>query len=57
MVDLITPITFTLVTGLDEVDYRFDARIPKLGPLAKVPLIEHGGLKSVLSAAMTAFRC
>ena len=23
-------------------------RIPKLGPLAKVPLIEHGGLKSVV---------
>ncbi len=48
LVDLITPITFTLVTGLDEVDYRFDARIPKLGPLAKVPLIENGGLKSVV---------
>ena len=30
------------------VDYRFDARIPKLGPLAKTPLIEHGGLKSVV---------
>jgi intracellular multiplication protein IcmK len=48
LVDLITPITFTLKTGLDEVDYRFDARIPKLGPLAKVPLIENGGLKSVV---------
>ena len=48
LVDLITPITFTLQTGLDEVDYRFDARIPKQGPLAKTPLIEHGGLKSVV---------
>lgn len=48
LVDLITPITFTLNTGLDEVDYRFDARIPKIGPLAKVPLIEHGGLRSVV---------
>jgi intracellular multiplication protein IcmK len=48
LVDLITPITFTLQTGLDEVDYRFDARIPKQGPLAKVPLIENGGLKSVV---------
>ena len=47
LVDLITPITFTLQTGLDEVDYRFDARIPKQGPLAKTPLIENGGLKTV----------
>ncbi len=47
LVDLITPITFTLQTGLDEVDYRFDARIPKQGPLAKTPLIEYGGLKAV----------
>ena len=48
LVDLITPITFTLQTGLDEVDYRFDARIPKQGPLAKTPLIENGGLKTVV---------
>jgi intracellular multiplication protein IcmK len=50
LVDLITPITFTLQTGLDEVDYRFDARIPKQGPLAKTPLIEYGGLKTVTGA-------
>ena len=48
LVDLNTPVTFTLTTGLDVVDYRFDARIPKLGPLAKTPLIEHGGLKTVV---------
>jgi len=48
LVDLITPVTFTLNTGEDVVDYRFDARIPKPGPLAKVPLIEHGGLKTVV---------
>lgn len=47
LVDLITPITFTLQTGIDEVYYRFDARIPKAGPLAKTPLIEYGGLKAV----------
>lgn len=47
LVDLITPVTFSIHTGLDEVDYRFDARIPKQGPLAKTPLIEYGGLKSV----------
>lgn len=47
LVDLITPVTFTLETGLKEVYYRFDVRIPKRGPLAKAPLIEHGGLKMV----------
>lgn len=47
LVDLIAPITMTLKTGLDEVYYRFDARIPKSGPLAKAPLIEYGGLKSI----------
>lgn len=46
LVDLITPVTFTLQAGLDEVYYRFDARIPKQGPLAKIPLIEYGGLKT-----------
>jgi intracellular multiplication protein IcmK len=48
LVDLITPITFTLQTGLDEVYYRFDARIPKQGPLAKTPLIANGGLRAVV---------
>lgn len=46
LVDLITPVTFTLQTGLDEVYYRFDARVPKQGPLARVPLIANGGLKA-----------
>lgn len=47
LVDLITPITFRFDIGIEEVDYRFDARIPKQGPLAKTPLIEYGGLKTV----------
>ena len=47
LVDLITPVTFSLKSGLDEVYYRFDARIPKAGPLAKAPLIEYGGLNTV----------
>ncbi|MFH1157378.1 MAG: DotH/IcmK family type IV secretion protein [Pseudomonadota bacterium] len=47
LVDMITPVAFTLLTGLDEVYYRFDARIPKQGPLAKTPLIEFGGLNAV----------
>lgn len=50
LVDLITPITFTMRTGLNEVHYRFDARIPKQGPLAKTPLIEFGGLKATAGA-------
>jgi intracellular multiplication protein IcmK len=50
LVDLITPITFTLTAGLEEVYYRFDARIPKQGPLAKTPLIEYGGLKTAVGA-------
>lgn len=50
LVDLITPVTFTLQTGLDEVDYRFDARIPKTGPLAKAPLIENGGIKTTVGS-------
>jgi intracellular multiplication protein IcmK len=44
LVDLITPVIFTLTTGLDQVDYRFDARIAKPGPLAKTPIIEYGGI-------------
>ncbi|MDP2204780.1 MAG: DotH/IcmK family type IV secretion protein [Alphaproteobacteria bacterium] len=47
LVDLITPVTVRLETGLDEVHYRFDARIPRPGPLAKTPLIQYGGLKAV----------
>jgi intracellular multiplication protein IcmK len=47
LVDLITPITMRLSTGVDWVHYRLDVRIPKPGPLAKTPLIEYGGLKSV----------
>jgi intracellular multiplication protein IcmK len=46
LVDLITPITFSLRTDLGETYYRVDARIPKYGPLAKAPIIEHGGLSA-----------
>lgn len=46
LVDLITPVTLRLVTGIDEVHYRFDARIPRPGPNAKTPIIEYGGLKA-----------
>lgn len=37
-----TPLTFSLDAGGQEVHYRFDARIPKLGPNAKTSLIDRG---------------
>lgn len=47
LIDMITPVTMRLTTGLDWVHYRLDVRIPKSGPLAKTPLIEYGGIKTV----------
>lgn len=40
--NIATPITFSLDSGGDEVHYRFDARIPLLGPNAKASLIDRG---------------
>lgn len=48
LVDLITPITFSLVAGLDEVHYRFDARIPKAGPLAKAQIMDSTSLDNTV---------
>lgn len=39
---LATPLTFTLESGGKEVHYRFDARVPQLGPNAKTSLIDRG---------------
>lgn len=47
LVDMITPVVMRLTTGIDWVHYRLDVRIPKPGPLAKTPIIEYGGLKTV----------
>lgn len=46
LIDMITPLTMRVVTGLDWVHYRVDVRIPRPGPLAKTPIIEYGGLKA-----------
>jgi intracellular multiplication protein IcmK len=46
-VDMTTPVILRLTTGIDWVHYRLDLRIPKPGPLAKTPIIEYGGLKTV----------
>lgn len=47
LLNLNTPITFILKTHRDSMHYRFDARIPDYGPMAKVPLIEGGGVSLV----------
>lgn len=40
LVGLVTPITITLRTQRDEVQYRVDIRVPQRGPNARIPLIE-----------------
>ena len=42
LLKMTTPITFSLNSGGDEVNYRFDARIPEYGPNARMPLIDEG---------------
>jgi intracellular multiplication protein IcmK len=44
--DLSTPIIFKLAAGGTTVDYRFDARVPRLGPNAKLALIERRQLEA-----------
>jgi len=44
--DLSTPVIFRLSAGGPTVDMRYDARIPKLGPGAKVPLINRPHLEA-----------
>ncbi|MGE3770341.1 MAG: DotH/IcmK family type IV secretion protein [Bdellovibrionales bacterium] len=38
--DLPTPVTFRVSAGNDIVHYRYDARIPRMGPNAKIALIQ-----------------
>lgn len=42
LVKMATPITLTLKTERDAVQYRLDLRVPEFGPLAAAPLIEGG---------------
>ena len=44
--DLSTPIILRLASGGPTVDMRYDARVPKLGPNAKIPLIGRPRLES-----------
>lgn len=40
--DLPTPVIFKLASGGSNFHMRFDAQVPKLGPNARIPLIERG---------------
>ena len=42
LVGLNAPVIMTLETNRDLVHYRFDAVVPKMGPVAEVPLIDPG---------------
>ncbi len=42
LIGLNTPLSFKLRASTGTVFYRYDARIPKLGPKAVAPLIQHG---------------
>lgn len=45
--DLTTPIVFRLAADTStDVDMRFDARVPKFGPGAKIPLVDHSRLEA-----------
>jgi intracellular multiplication protein IcmK len=48
LLTLKTPLTMTLETGRDVVQYRVDARIPEYGPFASAPLMQ--GAKSTMVA-------
>jgi intracellular multiplication protein IcmK len=46
LVDLNTPVIFSLQSDLGDVDVRFDAQIPEYGPNAEMPLIDNGGIQT-----------
>lgn len=52
LVDLKTPIVFRIQAFDDVVQYRFDARIPKRGPGAAIPLIESQPVSAVAGEDM-----
>ncbi len=51
LLQMTTPITFTLEAGGTVVNYRFDARIPQYGPNARMPIVEEG-VKTVAGDAV-----
>lgn len=51
LLTLKTPLTLTLATSRDVVQYRVDARVPEYGPFASAPLIQGG--KSMVAGDST----
>ena len=46
LLELNTPVIFSLRSDLGEVDVRFDAQIPEYGPYAEMPLIDNGHISA-----------
>ena len=46
LLDLDTPVVFSLRTNLEEVLYRFDAQIPEFGPYSETPIIDNFDIKA-----------
>ena len=42
LLKLKTPVTFILKANREKVQYRFDARIPQMGPMARPPIVDGG---------------
>ncbi len=53
LLTLKTPITISLRTETDVVQYRVDARIPEFGPFAQTPLIDGGSERVAGNALIT----
>ncbi len=51
--DLPTPVIFKLVAGGSSFHMRFDARIPRLGPQAKTPLIQRRAISDLAAGDET----
>ncbi len=54
LIDLPTPVTFSLQTSPDLSYYRFDARVPEYGPNSQIPIIDTARSIQAGDAVMTA---
>ncbi|MEA1938866.1 MAG: DotH/IcmK family type IV secretion protein [Pseudomonadota bacterium] len=50
-----TPLSFVIETGLDVAYFRYDARIPQMGPSAATPLIDRAPSVAIGNDALMAF--
>jgi len=46
LLELDTPVVFSLRTNLEEVQYRFDAQIPEMGPYSETPIIDNFDIRA-----------